>query len=212
MADRMVTAFAEGGDKYVLASVNAQKKLQRNILKERLKTLDENYINEASHTIVEKIINLKEYQEAETVFCYINMGKEVITEEIIKDALGRGKRLGIPLTTNDNEMVVKRYRGEHLKEGRFGIKEPDFDFETIPKEQIKLAIIPSLSCDRKGGRLGHGKGYYDKYMEGTDFIKIAPAFEKMLLNKIVTYTKDIIMDMVITEKDEYSGENYIFLP
>lgn len=49
-------------------------------------------------------------------------------------------------------------------------------------------------------------------MEGTDFIKIAPAFEKMLLNKIVTYTKDIIMDMVITEKDEYSGENYIFLP
>ena len=121
----------------------------------------------------------------------------------------------LPLLDEENakEWIFPRVDGESLSlhcwaphapwlKGAFDIREPDPQhWVEVDIETIDLALIPGLAFDRNGGRLGRGKGFYDRLLasEGFRALKIGIITERFLLAGIPTESHDIGMDLVITE-------------
>lgn len=204
MNERMINMFSAKGETFVKSRVDANKKILRGRCRTIRSELSEEEVLEASRRIAEKVFESPEYQVASTLMIYLNYGKEVSTEEIVRRALEEGKRVAIPLCLPEYQMEAKLYReGDALVPGPYGIQEPEKNAETVPKDELELAIIPCVACDARGNRLGHGAGYYDRYLEGTAFFRMALCLDKLLLGNIQTYTDDIRMDAVITESEVY---------
>ena len=74
--------------------------------------------------------------------------------------------------------------------------------------EIDLIMVPGVAFDRRGARMGHGKGYYDKLLQHArpETPLIALAFECQLFPEIPTASHDIFMDMIITESAVYPGK------
>ena len=159
------------------------------------------YLRDASDAIAKHILAGEAYRDATTIFVYMSYGKEVITDGFIAQALADGKKICIPLCLPENRMEAKRYTGpEDLHSGKYGIREPREDAETVAREEIDLALIPCVACDKRCNRLGHGAGYYDRYLEGMNFVKMALCPEKMILSNVAVDTLDVPMDAVVTEE------------
>ena len=57
-----------------------------------------------------------------------------------------------------------------------------------------------VTCDRSGGRMGHGAGYYDRYLADADFLKMILCFEEIMVPKVPMDSYDIAMDAVVSQK------------
>ncbi len=95
---------------------------------------------------------------------YYSLPDEVDTHHYIDQLVSRGKRVILPVVLDDTNMELREYSGvQDLKEGAYHILEPKgkiYPEEKYP--EIELAVIPGMSFDMKGNRLGRGKGYYDR--------------------------------------------------
>jgi len=71
-----------------------------------------------------------------------------------------------------------------------------------------LVMVPGVAFDRRGARMGHGKGYYDKLLEHArpDTPLVALAFECQLFPEVPVQAHDIFMDQIITEQTIYPGQ------
>ena len=165
------------------------KKEARQQIKDKIKQLDKQYIKEADQSIFDQIKELKEYKEAETIFCYASMENEVDTWPLIALALDQGKTVGVPLCIGKGIMEVRQIKTL-----------ADFECKVLPKEQIDMAVIPCVGADKEGHRLGHGAGFYDRFLRGTQFPKIMICYRKLLLDKVPIEEHDILMDRVIYDR------------
>ena len=94
-----------------------------------------------------------------------------------------------------------------LVKGAYGIMEPDSSCREIQKEEIQLGLIPCVSADREGRRLGHGAGYYDRYLEKhPHLIHIALAFEFQIFPEVPSEKHDICPDLIVTENRILGGK------
>ena len=158
--------------------------------------------DELSRQIVARFMALPEYKAAATVMFYIDVRSEVRTRQDLPDALAGGKTIVVPWCNADGE----------LETGMYKILEPRQELRTVPAKQIAvesldLIMVPGVAFDRRGGRTGHGKGYYDKLLEHArpDTPLVALAFECQMFPEIPTLDHDIFMDKVITEVAVYEG-------
>ena len=84
--------------------------------------------------------------------------------------------------------------------GPFGLKEPDpLTWERTGPETLDLAILPGLAFDARGGRLGRGKGYYDRLLGHPDFqgVKVGLCWDWQLVGDVPEEAHDIRMDLVV---------------
>lgn len=185
-------------------NIHENKKALRTRCREIVKGLSPEYIDEASEKIAELVLATDAYKAAKTVFCYMSMGGEPVTDAIIERALEDGKRVGIPLCIGPHEMVVKEYKsGDELARGAFGIREPLAEAAEITADEFDLAIVPCVACSKDGRRIGHGAGYYDRFLGASGFNKISLCFEKLLTDDIPLEETDVHMDGVATEDAIY---------
>lgn len=185
-------------------NIHENKKALRARCREIVKELTPEYIEGASRKIADLILATDAYKNSNTIFCYMSMGGEPATDEIMERALADGKRVGIPLCVGPHEMVVKEYKsGDELSRGAFGIREPLASATEITADEFDLAIVPCVACSKDGRRIGHGAGYYDRFLSASGFNKIALCFEKLLTDDIPLEETDVHMDGVATEDAIY---------
>ena len=148
------------------------KKTLRKIIKDKRKTLTAEYIKYADEQICRNILSMKEYQNAQAVFCFVGTKDEIDTEPILKQVLADGKKLLVPKCHIQKEDckggLMDAYRIaslDQLEPGAYGILEPVEEAIMVEPWEIDFAVIPCLSCDRAGHRLGQGGGYYDRYLQ-----------------------------------------------
>lgn len=176
----------------------------RNYFKIKSKLLSDEYIITASEKISRYVTELPEFNSANTVFVYINMPDEPWTKEIIEKAWSRNKTVCVPKCIGKSEMIPVIIKGwNDVCPGKMGISEPIVCSDTVDREKIDIAIIPCVSADRKGNRLGHGAGYYDRFLTGTHMKKICLCFEENISEEIPTDGNDVTVDVVISEKGIY---------
>ena len=88
-----------------------------------------------------------------------------------------------------------------LVEGIWGIKEPASG-ESVETDTIDLVFVPGLAADRKGNRIGYGKGYYDRFLASApNAIKIMLVPSLFILNHIPPQKHDVPVDLLVTETD-----------
>jgi len=159
-----------------------------------------------SRTICGKLADLAEYQRARTVMFYIDFGCEVRTRLFLSDVLGREQRIVIPYCLAGQIELFPLQSFDELELGTYGILEPKRGLQERPDRRVDpseldMIVVPGLAFDRRGGRLGRGKGYYDKLLENVspNTTLAALAFECQIVAEVPMAPHDVQVDKVITE-------------
>jgi 5-formyltetrahydrofolate cyclo-ligase len=166
-----------------------------------------------SRMIWQRLASLPEYGRAGTVMGYVHMRDEVRTRSFLPEILKHGKRLVVPYCVGDELALFCLRDLDELALGTFGILEPKPELQAqadrrIDVGQIDLVMVPGVAFDRRGGRVGHGKGYYDRLLRRArpDTALVGVAFECQLFAEIPMQPHDVFMDKVITEAAVYEGQ------
>jgi 5-formyltetrahydrofolate cyclo-ligase len=183
-----------------------EKKRVRWEYRRRLAALDREEIVQKSALITARALALPQLQTAETVGAYASIGNEVATGNLIASLLSAGKDLVLPVVKGDGIMEFRAVTDPaRLTPGVFGIPEPRSG-ELCPPEKIDFLFVPGLAFDRHGGRLGRGKGYYDRYLARAgalrpDLTKAGLAFSGQLAAAVPLDDRDLLMDLIVTEEE-----------
>jgi len=185
-------------------TVDEQKKrLRKRFISER-NALSANDVFSNSRFISSRLINTKAYVDAEIVHCYVSINKqnEVETRNLIQHMLDHGKNVVVP-KMEGNGLLSHYYIHslEELTENSWGVAEPASDDKNSALvDNFDIIIVPMVSGDVHKNRLGYGKGYYDRFLEGIKATKIGFLFDVQLCkNRLPTDKFDIQLDMLITE-------------
>jgi len=158
---------------------------------------------EKSHLIYEKVVTHPFFLSADSIYCYIDYRNEVGTRAIIEHAWNKQKKVAVPKVEGDEMSFYYIDSFLDLCEGFKGILEPKQNHLATPTGK-ELVIMPGAAFDRKCGRIGYGKGYYDKYLSKHPHCKrIALGFDLQIVDDIPTEPYDICPECVITEEHIY---------
>ncbi len=138
------------------------------------------------------------------VMVYLSSFKEVCIDDTIRVLLGNGAIAAAPVT-NEADFSITPFRLTDLNSvmhGAYGIREP-LKNQRIDKRVVEAVIVPGIGFDRNGGRIGFGKGCYDRFLSDFDGLKIGVCYDFQLVDKIETDKNDIPMDVIITESGCY---------
>lgn len=182
-------------------NLQEQKKMLRREVKQAISMLSKEYCREADEHIYKWVCAFSDFQNADTIFCFVGTETEIDTRPLLEEILRRGKRLGVPKCTGAGIMEVYEIHSlNDLESGSYGILEPKDGFVRILPEQIDLALVPCLSCNEAGWRLGYGGGFYDRYLERTSAKRAVLCRNRLMRSDIPAEAFDLNMDVVITEK------------
>jgi len=151
-----------------------------------------------SAALLEKLEQHPKFASARTVLLYYSLGDEVQTHDFV-EKWHRQKTILLPVVKGD-ELELRIYAGgQNLKNGEaYHIEEPTGEAFTA-YEKIDLAIIPGVSFDAQGNRLGRGKGYYDKLLPLLHSYNIGICYNFQVSEKLPVEPFDRRMDEVWTE-------------
>ena len=155
-----------------------------------------------SDEIRQRLLGVERVKQAKTICTFISAFKEPDTVEIIKEIWEQDKKIVVPITDIESGTLSLSYINsmDDMEKGAYGILEP----KTVRKadeNNIDVILVPGLAFDRNGGRMGFGKGYYDRLLESSKAVKIGLCYDFQILEKIPTESHDVPMNFVITEKE-----------
>ena len=170
---------------------------------------------EISRQICEEFMAMPVYEAAKTVLWYVDAGSEVRTRHMLPEAMAKGPKVIIPyciVETNQLELFWLEDMSE-LVEGAYKILEPATDLRELPSKRVRpdeidLVAVPGTAFDASGGRMGQGKGYYDRLLASIrpEVPLIALSFECQIFPSIPVAAHDVFMDLVLTEQKTYTGK------
>ncbi len=169
--------------------------------------------DELSEAICKKFGELEAFAAAKCILAYIDVRTEVRTRHYLPALLASGKRIAVPYCVDDVLELFELTRMDELSVGMYKILEPKPELRDNPAKRVEvkdldLIMVPGVAFDRRGARMGHGFGYYDKLLEHArpDAPLVALAFECQLFAEIPTQAHDVFMDKIITEAAIYEGK------
>ena len=181
--------------------MNGDKNGVRAEAKEALTRADKAYLVKCDELCTERFFLLPEYKEAQVIFCYCSVGSEPDTSEIIRRSLRDGKKVAAPRVCGEGIMEARLIdRLSAVRPGTFGIPEPSKYEKIVEPEEIDIAIVPAVAFSRDGSRLGHGGGYYDRFLPKVKGLTVGLARERLLMDHIPCEDHDIKMACLITEE------------
>ena len=147
---------------------------------------------------------LPEFARAGVVGAYVGVGDEVETRALLDLVLGRGDVLCVPWRDRADLSLARILSFDELVPVSFGLLEPPPAIaraRIVDPGRVDLLLIPGVAFDRHGGRLGHGKGFYDRLLEraGPGPLRAALAFECQVVGEVPMTAGDERMDLVVTE-------------
>ncbi|KAM8804514.1 5-formyltetrahydrofolate cyclo-ligase-like [Eudromia elegans] len=202
------------GGEMAAAALRAAKRALRAELRRRLRALGEAEKQRQARLLSRKVIDHPKYQASKRIAIFLSMPDEIQTEEIIKDIFKQGKECFIPRYKPDsNHMDMLKLASvediSSLPLTSWNIHQPSDDDnvreEALSGGGLDLIFMPGLGFDKKGNRLGRGKGYYDTYLErcvkhpsGKPYT-IALAFREQICESVPVTENDVPIDEILYE-------------
>lgn len=187
---------------------NEKKALRKEILTKR-KNIDTAEKEEMDKKILDRFFESKYYKEAKKIFIYISYDSEIDTIKIIDKAFKDGKRIYVPRTEFESRLMdaVEITSFDNLIKSSYGILEPSINTPYINPNELDLIVVPGVAFDKKGGRMGYGAGFYDRYFKKINknniekITKLALAYDFQVLEEVPMSAQDVPVDYIITEKE-----------
>lgn len=137
---------------------------------------------------------LKEYND---IALFASLNTEIDTFPLIAELLKQGKNVYLPKTNKDD---IEFYKVSDLStliisKDKYKVREPS-DGKVINPNTFDIIICPGVAFDKNNNRLGHGKGYYDRYLSRCSIYKVGICYKEQLLDELPTNEFDVKMDLV----------------
>ncbi len=108
------------------------------------------------------------------------------------------RKIALPRVAGD-QLILHWVTGpDDLVKGHFGILEPSSSAPVADPNGLDLILVPGIAFDREGGRLGRGRGYYDRLLAGASAFKVGVCFDSQIVPEVPREPHDIRMDAVVT--------------
>ena len=140
------------------------------------------------------------YRNCKTLMVYMPLGNETDTTKVIKQAYKDGKKVVFPVTDKESGIITPYYADEttDFVTGAFNVNEPQGGTKAELCD-VDAVLVPGIAFDRKGARVGFGKGCYDRLLLKTDAIRIGFCYGFQICDDIPAEDHDIAMDFLVTE-------------
>ena len=150
------------------------KKELRNIIRERKRQFSGQQLEELSLLVLDRLRRNIRLQQARSILLYYSLPDEVNTHQFIDELVNQGKQVFLPVVVDGENMEIREYG------------------------KIEAGIIPGMSFDKSGHRLGRGKGYYDRMLcKMPHLYKIGICFDFQKTETVPTEATDIKMDAIV---------------
>ena len=160
-----------------------------------------------STRVYKRLFSLPEFVDAHRVLFYMSFRNEPDTHKMIERSMQIGKSINLPrIAVDRSDLDVYEIHNIEMDTvpSILGIIEPRRDAKRCENiSKIDLCIVPGIAFDRRGNRIGWGKGFYDRFLP-----KLSPrtkkfglAYDFQLVDRISSHDKDIPLDGLITESE-----------
>lgn len=189
--------------KFKKQRLEEKDKIRREILA-KLRSQDMRERNRRSQQIKRGLFKDRSFQTAESIMFYVSKDYEVNTRDMIEEALELGKRVIVPVTKPHKKRLILSEITDSKRQfhkGPFGIDEPNTEYiKTVPVKDIDMVVVPGIAFDKKGNRIGHGVGYFDRFLKSLPkkIPTVGLAFKFQLIKRIKTLPWDVPVTKVIT--------------
>ncbi|MFN8020657.1 MAG: 5-formyltetrahydrofolate cyclo-ligase [Acidimicrobiales bacterium] len=147
-----------------------------------------------SVTLWARIAELPQYASARTVMAFASMPSEPDTDGLFARLERDGKALVLPRIVGDE--LEPALVGDGTKAAVWGIREPQG--AAVDPTSIDLVIVPGVAFTLAGGRLGHGKAYYDRFLPRTQAFTVGACFDEQVVDDLPLEPHDVLLDLVIS--------------
>jgi 5-formyltetrahydrofolate cyclo-ligase len=194
-------------DEMSAEELGAYKRAAKEALRKRLaalrRSLSADARTERAHRACAALSAEPMFLQARSVLAYAPLRFELDPGTLLEQAWAQGKTVALPRVIPDTgELALHAYRlGDDLEESGFGVREPLSSAPEIQPDAIDLVLVPGLSFDARGFRLGYGKGFYDRLLPRLPRARrVGLAFELSLLPEIPNEAHDEPVACVVTER------------
>lgn len=179
-----------------MSSQNINKQLIRRQVSEQKKKFSSELLKKKSKNIFDKLELELLFIVAQKIMVYFSVEGEVYSHDFI-NKWNNIKEIYLP-SVEENDILPKKFKGMNIiKPGnKYGIPEPTGE-EIEDLQMLDLIIVPGIAFDKSNHRLGHGKGFYDRFLAKTNAYKIGVCFDFQYFESIPFSQQDILMDKVI---------------
>ena len=179
-----------------------KEELRAHYKQERL-WLGENRKKEWDTALLRRVVASDCFRRAKKLFLFAPKKEEVNLLPLVKLAWKQGKIVAFPRCDVGSETIsfFELAPGEKLFPGAFGIYEPGAEAKPCEPDAHTLCLVPGLTFDRTGNRLGYGKGYYDRFLATFPGISAGVVYDEFLSDALPPEDWDRPVDLLFTDKN-----------
>jgi 5-formyltetrahydrofolate cyclo-ligase len=184
----------------------------RKALRKQLADLPPGVFQEEGTRAADHMASYRPWQGAETVALFLSAAGEIETAPLLDLAFRQGKKVFLPRVEGELARFFRvRSADGPWDTGAFGIREPRIEDPALAEELpprgegsgALVVVTPGVAFDRQGNRMGHGKGYYDRFFAkldglGLSYVAVALCLEQQILPRVPTESWDKRMDAICT--------------
>ncbi len=183
------------------ADLNEQKAALRKQIRAALQRISPADRLAASNRIRTRLKEQAFWQNAASILFFASLPDEVDVWPLLEEMLAGGKTAALPrFDPASNDYLACRVQNpqNEIGPGQFGIREPKAGCPEIPLERLGLILVPGVAFDLGGGRLGRGRGFYDRLLPEIHGIKCGVAFDEQIVGAVPAGRLDMRMDFILT--------------
>ena len=165
-------------------------------IRARKALLDDDERRQAARRVFATLRHMAAFMVARKVLLYHSLADELSTREFMAEMDGC-KQFFLP-RVNGIDLEILPYDRTRMHLGAFRIEEPDGD-DTVDVGDIDLIIVPAVAFDRRGNRIGRGKGYYDRLLSRSRALTVGVCYDFQLFDEFETEQHDMPVDYVIAD-------------
>jgi len=176
----------------------------RRLFLPRRRTLGRDFIGRAGVAISVHLGKIRKIDESGRIAAFYPSDGEPDITGFLKEQIIKGKEVCFPRSSRAEkcyEMAFVADFENDFKLGDFRIMEPLEGIPPVPADVLENIswLVPGVAFDFNGGRLGHGKGIFDRLLKGTSGIKIGICYDWQIVDAVPAGADDIKMDFIVTE-------------
>ena len=188
-----------------MTTVKKIKDETRKIYLEKRASMDPELKRKRDKKICEVATALASYRYADYVLLYAPLDDEIDVMPVALDALAKGKKVAFPRCNKEDHTMDFHIVSslDELRVDSYGIREPAADspvFDLKNCSSSMICFVPGLIYDKKGYRLGYGKGFYDRYLSSVKGNIIGVVYSDFIVPKVPRGKFDVSLSILLTEK------------
>ena len=182
-------------------SIAEKKAVLRRTLRETLRALSITQQSALSAQLSERLLQQPLWPQWQTVLFFVPIVGEPNLLPALKAALASKKAVILP----SYQVETSRYQGRQitdierdLETGQFGIAEPSPGCPVFDLKRLDLVLVPGIGFTLDGGRLGRGKGFYDRLLSEVSGLKCGVGFDCQFVDALPLEPHDVRLNCILT--------------